>query len=68
MGVPVAVNAGEIEGKLPLHNQAAQYWTVCSYPVMLVKDSHVYFKVMMTFMVVCGEHLYFRDLLVSTCE
>jgi hypothetical protein len=43
MGVPLAVNAGEIEGKLPLHNQAAQYWTACSYPVMLVKDSHVYF-------------------------
>ena len=41
--VPLAENAGMLEGELPLHIQAVQYWTAHSYPVELVKDSCIFY-------------------------
>jgi len=43
MGAPLAVNAGVIQGKLPLPIQVMHYWTAHGNPVVRVKDSHVFY-------------------------
>jgi hypothetical protein len=70
-GVPVAVNGGEIEGKLPLsfrHCNTGLPVVTASYWLKIHIFTYMFYSIVMSHMVIFGKHMYFHFLLVCMCK